>query len=160
LKIIELYFRPTVGLDPILRYNVWQFLMSSVENFGKTIILTTHYMNEANYCSRIGFIRNGLMLVEDCPLNIQSSFNTVDLDDALLMLCDGKEYESRSQTEDVDQECDFFENFKESESVLGLQRMMAIITEDLYFFKTRISYVSNTIMNSRFSGSLKIFLGF
>jgi ABC-type multidrug transport system ATPase subunit len=128
-----------VGLDPILRDNVWKFLTNCVNNSGKTVILTTHYMNEARFCSKIGFIRDGSMLVEDCPMNIQNNLNTSDLDDALLMLCEGGNYEGPCEPENFTQEINFFDKHYQSGSGLGLQRLKALISEDIYFIRTRFA---------------------
>ncbi|MGC9122926.1 MAG: ATP-binding cassette domain-containing protein [Thermoplasmata archaeon] len=46
---------PTVGVDPELRVSFWEYFME-LSKQGKTIIFTTHYMEEANRCDRIGFM--------------------------------------------------------------------------------------------------------
>lgn len=49
---------PTVGMDPLLRKQIWQELYRLKEN-GVTIIITTHVMDEAAYCDKLALIRNG-----------------------------------------------------------------------------------------------------
>lgn len=49
---------PTVGMDPLLRKQIWKELYRLKES-GVTIIITTHVMDEANYCDRLALIRNG-----------------------------------------------------------------------------------------------------
>ena len=65
---------PTLGLDPQTRYHIWEYIrrLNSRENV--TIILTTHYMEEADsLCSRIGIIDYGKILVIDTPEALKSS---------------------------------------------------------------------------------------
>ena len=49
---------PTVGIDPVLRQSIWKELGDMRER-GTTIILTTHVMDEAEKCDRLGLIRDG-----------------------------------------------------------------------------------------------------
>ncbi|MEI6143998.1 MAG: ABC transporter ATP-binding protein [Candidatus Berkelbacteria bacterium] len=56
---------PTTGLDPIARRNLWD-LISKIKNQGKTVILTTHYMEEAEIlCDRVAIMESGKILVMD-----------------------------------------------------------------------------------------------
>jgi ABC-2 type transport system ATP-binding protein len=50
---------PTLGLDPQTRRRIWQYLLDIREREGLTIFMTTHYMDEAEYCDRIGIIDDG-----------------------------------------------------------------------------------------------------
>src|SRR5579863_5734534 len=58
---------PTVGLDPQTRRSVWEHVMRLRETTGLTIFMTTHYMEEAEYCDRIGIIDNGSIVALDTP---------------------------------------------------------------------------------------------
>ena len=58
---------PTVGLDPQTRRSVWQYVLRLREATGLTIFMTTHYMEEAEYCDRIGVIDNGRIVALDTP---------------------------------------------------------------------------------------------
>lgn len=54
---------PTVGLDPVARETVWQHLRQLRADFGTTIVMTTHYMEEAQaFCSRMGILRTGTLV--------------------------------------------------------------------------------------------------
>ena len=58
---------PTVGLDPEIRHLMWEKIKELKEN-GKTICLTTHYLDEAQtLCDRIGILVNGRLLVKGVP---------------------------------------------------------------------------------------------
>lgn len=57
---------PTAGVDPVSRREFWQ-LISTLAHSGVTVLVTTHYMDEASVCDRIGFIYNGDMIDIDTP---------------------------------------------------------------------------------------------
>ncbi len=58
---------PTVGLDPQTRRSVWEYVLRLREATGLTIFMTTHYMEEAEYCDRIGVIDHGRIVALDTP---------------------------------------------------------------------------------------------
>lgn len=58
---------PTVGLDPQTRRSVWEHVLKLRESTGLTIFMTTHYMEEAEYCDRIAVIDHGRIVAIDAP---------------------------------------------------------------------------------------------
>ncbi len=62
---------PTVGLDPALRQEFWEYFYR-LRDEGRTILLTTHYLEEAGRCSRVGFMRGGRIQVEGEPRELQA----------------------------------------------------------------------------------------
>ncbi|MBI5568529.1 MAG: ATP-binding cassette domain-containing protein [Desulfomonile tiedjei] len=65
---------PTLGLDPQTRRKIWQYIRSLKESFGMTVILTTHYMDEADQlCSRIAIIDRGRIVALDTPEALKAS---------------------------------------------------------------------------------------
>jgi ABC-2 type transport system ATP-binding protein len=64
---------PTRGLDPVHRQQIWN-LLYDLSNEGKTIFVTTHYMDEAERCTEVGFIENGRLLAKDSPRALKDSF--------------------------------------------------------------------------------------
>ena len=54
---------PTVGVDPVLRQRIWEYLRE-IASMGVTILITTHYIEEARQADKIGLMRNGRLLVE------------------------------------------------------------------------------------------------
>jgi len=70
---------PTAGLDPVHRQQLWNLLYELGES-GKTIFVTTHYMDEAERCTEIGFLHSGRLLVKDEPRALKRSFTTRLLD--------------------------------------------------------------------------------
>ncbi|KAK5638416.1 hypothetical protein RI129_012711 [Pyrocoelia pectoralis] len=73
---------PTVGLDPILRESIWNYLLELTKNKSVTIILTTHYIEEAHQADMIGLMRNGVILSEEPPKMLLSRFNVSTLEEA------------------------------------------------------------------------------
>lgn len=68
---------PTGGVDPIARRNFWDLIYQLSES-GVTILVTTHYMDEAEHCNTIGFIYYGNLLTLDTPNNMKK--NSIDGD--------------------------------------------------------------------------------
>ena len=64
---------PTVGLDPQTRRSVWEHVLRLRETTGLTIFMTTHYMEEAEYCDRIGIIDDGRLIALDTPAALKKS---------------------------------------------------------------------------------------
>ncbi len=58
---------PTVGLDPQTRSSIWSYIRELKEREDITIFLTTHYMDEAEYCDRIAIMDQGRIIVLDTP---------------------------------------------------------------------------------------------
>src|SRR5437867_6499950 len=66
---------PTAGLDPVHRQQIWN-LLYDLSNEGKTIFVTTHYMDEAERCTEVGSIEDGRLLAQAPPRAWKSSFRT------------------------------------------------------------------------------------
>jgi ABC-2 type transport system ATP-binding protein len=65
---------PTLGLDPRSRESMWDYIKTLVREENVTIVLTTHYMEEADaLCNRIGFITNGKIIASDTPSKLKSN---------------------------------------------------------------------------------------
>ena len=62
---------PTVGLDPQTRRSVWDHVLRLRERTGLTIFMTTHYMEEAEYCDRIAIIDHGQIVALDTPVALK-----------------------------------------------------------------------------------------
>jgi ABC-2 type transport system ATP-binding protein len=62
---------PTLGLDPQTRFNIWEYILRLKKERGMTIFMTTHYMNEAEYCDRIAIIDDGKIVALDSPDNLK-----------------------------------------------------------------------------------------
>jgi ABC-2 type transport system ATP-binding protein len=75
---------PTVGIDPELRASFWRYF-DELKQKGITILITTHYMDEARHCDRIGLMRNGGLIAEGEPKELLRMTDTESLEDAFLV---------------------------------------------------------------------------
>jgi ABC-2 type transport system ATP-binding protein len=66
---------PTSGVDPITRREFWNHINGLVEK-GVTVLVTTHFMDEAEYCDRIGLIYRGRKIAEGSPEVLKSGART------------------------------------------------------------------------------------
>ncbi|XP_063241501.1 ABC transporter G family member 20-like [Bacillus rossius redtenbacheri] len=85
---------PTVGLDPLLRHSIWQHLVELAKTGSKTIIITTHYIEEARNTSTIGLMRNGKLLAEDTPDALLARHGRATLEEVFLQLSERQEQEN------------------------------------------------------------------
>lgn len=69
---------PTSGVDPTARRAFWD-LIYELAGGGVTILVTTHYMDEAEYCERVGVMRDGKLLAMDTPSNLKANIITGDV---------------------------------------------------------------------------------
>jgi ABC-2 type transport system ATP-binding protein len=63
---------PTVGLDPQTRASIWSYIGELRTRERITIFMTTHYMDEAEYCDRIAIIDNGKLVAQDTPAALKA----------------------------------------------------------------------------------------
>ncbi|NJL93754.1 MAG: ABC transporter ATP-binding protein [Anaerolineae bacterium] len=74
---------PTVGVDPQLRVQFWEHFRRLTEG-GVTLIVSSHVMDEAERCTRLGFIRAGQVLIEGTAADIRAQAGTANLEEAFL----------------------------------------------------------------------------
>ncbi|WP_297703726.1 ABC transporter ATP-binding protein [uncultured Eudoraea sp.] len=79
---------PTGGVDPITRRQFWEMIYKSA-NKGTTIFVTTHYMDEAEYCDRVSIMVNGKIEALDTPKRLKEQFNAETMNDVFLKLARG-----------------------------------------------------------------------
>jgi len=83
---------PTVGVDPQLRVQFWEDFRRMADE-GTTIIVSSHVMDEAERCQRLGLIQYGRLLAEGTPSEVRATAGTQDLEAAFLALA-GREVEA------------------------------------------------------------------
>jgi ABC-2 type transport system ATP-binding protein len=76
---------PTGGVDPITRRQFWEMIYDAAEG-GATIFVTTHYMDEAEYCDRVSIMVDGRIAALDTPKKLKEQFNAPDMNDVFLQL--------------------------------------------------------------------------
>ena len=79
---------PTGGVDPITRRDFWSLIYQAAER-GITIFVTTHYMDEAEYCSRVSIMVDGKIEALDTPRNLKKTFEAKSMDEVFLQLARG-----------------------------------------------------------------------
>ncbi|XP_078032938.1 ABC transporter G family member 23 [Augochlora pura] len=77
---------PTVGVDPVLRQSIWDHLVQVTKDDNKTIIITTHYIEETRQATIIGLMRGGKFLAEESPTRLMEMHNLDTLEDVFLKL--------------------------------------------------------------------------
>ena len=76
---------PTGGVDPITRRQFWEMIYQAASE-GTTIFVTTHYMDEAEYCNRISMMVDGKIKALDTPANLKKMFNAASMDEVFRIL--------------------------------------------------------------------------
>ena len=76
---------PTGGVDPITRRQFWEMIYKTASN-GTTIFVTTHYMDEAEYCDRVSIMVNGKIEALDTPKMLKSQYEADSMNDVFLKL--------------------------------------------------------------------------
>ncbi|WP_118196575.1 ABC transporter ATP-binding protein [Albibacterium indicum] len=79
---------PTGGVDPVIRRQFWD-LIYSASGRGITIFVTTHYMDEAEYCNRISMMVDGIMKALDSPANLKQQYSALTMDEVFFELARG-----------------------------------------------------------------------
>jgi ABC-2 type transport system ATP-binding protein len=76
---------PTGGVDPITRRQFWNLIYEAVEK-GITVFVTTHYMDEAEYCDRVSIMADGKIVALDTPLKLKEQYNAANMDEVFLKI--------------------------------------------------------------------------
>ncbi|MGB4843607.1 MAG: ABC transporter ATP-binding protein [Ferruginibacter sp.] len=79
---------PTGGVDPVTRREFWNLIYEAAAK-GITVFVTTHYMDEAEYCDRVSIMVDGMIEALDTPTNLKTTFNAASMDDVFLKLARG-----------------------------------------------------------------------
>ena len=79
---------PTGGVDPVTRRQFWDLIYAAAEQ-GVTIFVTTHYMDEAEYCNRISIMVDGKVEALDSPTQLKRNFNASSMDEVFYQLARG-----------------------------------------------------------------------
>jgi len=91
---------PTSGVDPLARREFWQRI-NTLANAGVTVLVTTHFMDEANYCDRLVIMAEGEVLAEDTPADMKARFRDSEhpdptMEDAFIGLIEAHENQGQA----------------------------------------------------------------
>src|SRR5437588_4562203 len=87
---LALLDEPTVGVDPELRRSFWDYF-ARLNAEGVTIIVSTHHLDEASRCTRLGLMRSGLLLAQDTPQELLRQAGKDNMEDAFLYFASRQE---------------------------------------------------------------------
>ncbi len=79
---------PTGGVDPVTRRQFWDLIYAAADR-GITIFVTTHYMDEAEYCNRISMMVDGVIKALDTPTNLKNKYSVDSMDEVFFELARG-----------------------------------------------------------------------
>jgi ABC-2 type transport system ATP-binding protein len=79
---------PTGGVDPLTRRQFWEMINEAAEK-GITVFVTTHYMDEAEYCDRVSIMVDGKIAALDTPKNLKDTYETTNMNGVFLTLARG-----------------------------------------------------------------------
>uniref|UniRef100_A0A3B4Z105 ABC transporter G family member 23-like n=1 Tax=Stegastes partitus TaxID=144197 RepID=A0A3B4Z105_9TELE len=116
---------PTVGVDPVLRAKIWQHLVEIVKTGKVSVIITTHYIEEARQAHVVGLMRNGRLLAEGPPEAVMKQHSATTLERAFLQLCEtsdqiGSKRGSSPQGGPIENSQSFESGRDESEPILAV----------------------------------------
>jgi len=80
---------PTGGVDPVTRRQFWNMIYEAAER-GVTVFVTTHYMDEAEYCNRITMMVDGVIAALDTPAGLKKNFKVNTMHEVFVKLARGK----------------------------------------------------------------------
>ncbi|XP_046683671.1 ABC transporter G family member 23-like [Homalodisca vitripennis] len=130
---------PTVGLDPVLSHSIWEHLLKLTSNDKKSIIITTHYIEEARQAHVVGLMRGGVLLAEESPNQLMASCGCDSLEQAFLELS-ARQQQTNGSEEDLDQKEVYPEKQKppprsplHNGDVFATTRFIAQLIKNLFF---------------------------
>lgn len=80
---------PTVGLDPLLRRDLWR-LFGELANEGAALLVSSHVLDEARRCDEVILLREGRIVAQLTPAELVARTGTEDLDEAFIRLIEGR----------------------------------------------------------------------
>jgi ABC-2 type transport system ATP-binding protein len=80
---------PTGGVDPITRRQFWDMIYEASDR-GTTLFVTTHYMDEAEYCDRVSIMVDGRIAALDTPAALKKEYESADMDEVFVKLARGE----------------------------------------------------------------------
>jgi len=76
---------PTGGVDPITRRQFWEIIYETASQ-GITVFVTTHYMDEAEYCNRVSIMADGKIVALNTPANLKLKYNAANIEEVFLKI--------------------------------------------------------------------------
>lgn len=131
---------PTVGIDPILRQTIWDHFVQIAKDGNKTIIITTHYIEETRQAHMIGLMRGGRFLAEESPRRLMEMHHMDTLEEVFLKLSRRQNMGLRRRSSilssvtgvppDIDADEEMSGEFGDNVSISSRRRSIAVTTAD------------------------------
>jgi ABC-2 type transport system ATP-binding protein len=91
---------PTGGVDPITRRQFWEMIYETASR-GITVFVTTHYMDEAEYCDRVSIMNEGRIVAIDTPAELKKQYDAESVEEVFVKIArPGFKHEKESETAD------------------------------------------------------------
>ncbi|XP_039286121.1 ABC transporter G family member 23 [Nilaparvata lugens] len=140
---------PTVGVDPVLSHSIWQHLVMMTTQQHKTVIITTHYIEEARQAHTIGLMRGGILLAEEPPLQLIMRNNSSNLEQAFLEL--SKKQSATGYDDDNSEFKDYPPKTEQkptlkSDSQLTARRVRAQLAKTMYWMQRNLAIMAFLIV--------------
>ncbi|MBN2665756.1 MAG: ABC transporter ATP-binding protein [Bacteroidales bacterium] len=95
---------PTGGVDPITRRQFWEMIYETASR-GITVFVTTHYMDEAEYCDRVSIMNEGRIVAIDTPAELKKQYDAESVEEVFVKIArPGMKYGKKSETADNNRE--------------------------------------------------------
>ncbi|MGX1118934.1 ABC-type multidrug transport system ATPase subunit [Streptomyces ambofaciens] len=92
---------PTVGLDPVLRRDLWTLFHTLAADRGATLLVSSHVMDEAERCHRLLLMREGEVLADDTPDALRTRTGSETVEEAFLHLVDEAKANAAARTKET-----------------------------------------------------------
>lgn len=136
---------PSVCLDPLIRNDMWLALTKLSNEDGSTVLMTTHYYQETQNADRCGFMKNGIFLFEDSPMNICKKTNTDLIDEAVLRILQNPGAFKSDEIAENQEEDEEIVTFKPS-GIFSFILFFRILQMEVAVFKRRFSFLFFLLM--------------
>ncbi|HLA64226.1 MAG TPA: ABC transporter ATP-binding protein, partial [Rhodothermales bacterium] len=109
---------PTSGVDPITRRQFWELIYEAAAG-GTTVFVTTHYMDEAEYCDRVSIMTNGRIAALGTPGELKAQFGAASIDEVFVRLARPSGAEGGGKEREEGEEGEEGKEGKESKDTKG-----------------------------------------
>ncbi|XP_073974956.1 ABC transporter G family member 23-like isoform X2 [Rhodnius prolixus] len=145
---------PTVGLDSLLRDSTWEYLIRLSKDEKKTIIITTHYIEEGKQAHTVGFMRHGIIVCEESPQYLTEVYNTNSLEDVFLEISKQQlELDVQKNYSKADKKTPYSLQLKATNN-LNKHKILGEINKNIIFLKRNISVTLFTMILPAFCVSI------
>lgn len=105
---------PTVGSDPVSRVKIWKYLEKCRDQFGSTVVVTTHYIDEIRKANTVAFMNDGQLLRHELPDKLVHQYKVNNLEEATQAMCrQYLEYKTSSSSQKINRKEDCSQNLFE-----------------------------------------------